>query len=95
MWVTAVANPLPHAHKASDMTGHMVCRDHTLLPGKAIYVEGSIPELGSWRERKGLRLKHRGAAAWVGDIQIASTAFPFTYKYAISCCDGLIPYILL
>lgn len=58
------------------------CRDHTLLSGKAIYVEGSIPELGSWRERKGFRLRHLGAAAWGGDIQISSTAFPFTYKYA-------------
>eukprot|EP00892_Ulva_mutabilis_P010973 jgi/Ulvmu1/8248/UM041_0059.1 len=58
--------------------------DHTLGPKKAIYVEGSIPELGSWRERKGFRLRHLGGAHWGGDIQIASTAFPFTYKYFIT-----------
>jgi len=48
-------------------------------------VKGSIPELGSWRER-GLCLQHLGDANWGCEMQIESTVFPFTYKYALVPC---------
>lgn len=57
-------------------------RDYTLPVGKALYVYGSIAELGTWQEARAVALTEVETPLWQADVSVAISAFPFTYRHA-------------
>ncbi len=58
---------------------------HTIW-GQAVYVCGSLSELGNWENTKAFRLSSQGGGIWKGEIEIADSKEPnkelnFEYKY--------------
>lgn len=51
-----------------------------MLPGKRVFVTGSVDGLGPQEESKALALNPVGGCIWSGDVTVPSTSFPFTYR---------------
>jgi len=55
--------------------------------GHALYVVGSIPQLGDWNPRKAIKLIWQENHNWAGVVAIPAPC-DFEYKYIISAYDG-------
>ena len=56
-------------------------------PGEDIYIVGSIPELGEWKERK-CKMTWTDGHTWILDEPIITTAPFFRYKYVCARKDN-------
>ena len=55
-----------------------------LARGQALYITGSIPELGKWSTENGLLLTRKpGEVRYTISLDLSNAAFPFTYKYGV------------
>jgi len=52
----------------SDLIKYCFVKDHPVSYGQAIYLVGSIVELGNWKTNKGIRLVHRFNSIWAIEI---------------------------
>lgn len=53
-----------------------------MVPGKRVYVTGSVDELGPQEDSQALPLNPVGGCVWSGDLTVPSSSFPFTYRYS-------------
>ncbi|EAX89578.1 4-alpha-glucanotransferase family protein [Trichomonas vaginalis G3] len=53
-----------------------------------VYISGSVPELGNWDAKKGVKLADGKFPIWSGYVDFEKTSFPFDYKYVIANKDG-------